>query len=122
MRALHFLLVPAKAGNHTPRMRSIRCHCEPTGRANAPDDRLREAIHLAAQRKSGIFVASAPRNDVAIVSHTTSFSRRGAPEVLLLPSAQSASGMPDARSTRRLVCTWVLVESTRATTSTPDST
>src|SRR6266850_4572185 len=30
-------------------------HCEPTGRRKAPpDDRLREAIHLAAQRKNGL--------------------------------------------------------------------
>ncbi len=29
-------------------------HCEPTGRACAPDDRLREAIHLIAQRNNGL--------------------------------------------------------------------
>jgi hypothetical protein len=32
-------------------------------RERAPDDRLREAIHLTTQRKNGCFVASAPRND-----------------------------------------------------------
>jgi len=37
-------------------------HCEPTGRANAPDDRLREAIHGAAQRKNGLLRCA--RNDV----------------------------------------------------------
>jgi hypothetical protein len=38
-------------------------HCEPTGRREAPpDDRLREAIQLAAQRKKKLdcFVARAP--------------------------------------------------------------
>ncbi len=30
---------------------------------SAPDDRLREAIHLAAQRKNGLLRRSAPRND-----------------------------------------------------------
>src|SRR6266853_6508815 len=30
----------------------------------APDDRLREAIHVAACRKMDCFVADAPRNDV----------------------------------------------------------
>src|ERR1700694_6351779 len=30
----------------------------------APDDRLREAIHLAAQRKNGLLRRCAPRNDV----------------------------------------------------------
>jgi hypothetical protein len=39
-------------------------HCEPTGPREArPDDRLREAIHLAAERKSGLLRRVAPRND-----------------------------------------------------------
>src|SRR6266550_2930881 len=39
-------------------------HCEPTGRRKAPpDDRLREAIHLAAERKHGLLRRFAPRND-----------------------------------------------------------
>jgi predicted 3-demethylubiquinone-9 3-methyltransferase (glyoxalase superfamily) len=43
-------------------MTTIR-HCEPTGPREArPDDRLREAIHLA-EIKLDCFVASAPRND-----------------------------------------------------------
>src|SRR5258707_13155618 len=33
----------------------------------APDDRLREAIHRAAQRKNGLLRRSAPRNDAALV-------------------------------------------------------
>ena len=36
----------------------------------APDDRLREAIHLATQRKSGLLRRFAPRNDVAPISKT----------------------------------------------------
>jgi hypothetical protein len=33
----------------------MSCHCEPTGRCEAPpDDRLREAIHLRIQRKQQI--------------------------------------------------------------------
>src|SRR6267142_1740499 len=44
----------------------------PSLRANgsrecAPDDRLREAIHRAAQRKNGLLRRSAPRNDAALV-------------------------------------------------------
>src|SRR5439155_11593025 len=42
----------------------IHRHCEPTGRANAPDDRLREAIHTAhAADKAGLLRRFAPRND-----------------------------------------------------------
>ena len=62
-----------------------------------------EAIHLAAQRKNGLLRCA--RNDVDIVSRTTSSSRREAPEALLKSSAQvRAWGMPDARCTRGLVC------------------
>jgi hypothetical protein len=39
-------------------------HCEPTGRRKAPpDDRLREAIHFAEQRKNGLLRRFAPLND-----------------------------------------------------------
>src|SRR5258706_15740010 len=59
------------------------CH---RARGRAPDDRLREAIHRAAQRKNGLLRRFrlrslsyggrvAPRNDVAPVSNTASRSR-----------------------------------------------
>src|SRR6266436_8769303 len=44
-------------------------------RERAPDDRLREAIHRAAQRKNGLLRRFAPRNDVAQISDTTPRSR-----------------------------------------------
>jgi hypothetical protein len=39
---------PPKGGCRSDR------HCEPTGRTNAPDDRLREAIHLSALPRHGL--------------------------------------------------------------------
>src|SRR5260370_20462942 len=43
------------------------CHCEPTGRREAPpDDRLREAIHKQRSRY-GLLRRFAPRNDALIV-------------------------------------------------------
>ena len=44
------------------RIRVIASH--PAERKAPPDDRLREAIHRAAQKEMDCFVASAPRNDV----------------------------------------------------------
>ena len=44
----------------------------------APDDRLREAIHVAAKLKSGLLRRFAPRNDV---EYDSAISRREAPEV-----------------------------------------
>jgi hypothetical protein len=40
-------------------------HTANGSRECAPDDRLREAIHLAAQRKNGLLRRYAPRNDGA---------------------------------------------------------
>ncbi len=51
------------------------------------------------------FVASAPRNDVDIVLHAISFSRREAPELCQIFRPRRAWGMPGARCTRGLVCT-----------------
>src|SRR5471032_1385850 len=56
-----------------------------------------------------------------MVSHTASSSRREAPEVLLLASAQRGRGecrMPNAPAAS---CALVVVERTRVTTSTPES-
>src|ERR1700757_2427289 len=44
-------------------------------RERAPDDRLREAIHRAAQRKNGLLRRFAPRNDVAPISDMPPRSR-----------------------------------------------
>jgi hypothetical protein len=49
----------------------------------APDDRLREAIHRAAQRKNGLLRCA--RNDVD--PHASAFSRRDTPELCKKPSA-----------------------------------
>src|SRR5450432_3664308 len=82
--------------------------------------RRSEAIHLAAQRKEDGLLRFA-RNDVAMVSHTALFSRREAPEVLLLAPAQRGRGecrMPNAPAAS---CAIVVIERTRVTTSTPES-
>jgi hypothetical protein len=68
-----------------------------------------EAIHLAVQRKDDGLLRFA-RNDVDGVSHTALSSRRGAPEVLLLASAQRGRGerrMPNAPAAS---CAIVVVE------------
>src|SRR6266403_652039 len=69
-------------------------HCEPTGRRKAPpDDRLREAIHGATQRKKGLLRRFrlrslsyggqvAPRNDVNS-KYDSAISRRDASEFFL---------------------------------------
>ena len=44
----------------------------------APDDRLRETIHVAAKLKSGLLRRFAPRNDV---EYDSAISRRDAPEL-----------------------------------------
>src|SRR5947207_754493 len=101
-----WLWVPAFSG--TTREDSIvkqsNRHCEPTGRANARPFRhceRSEAIHGRSEESMDCFVASAPRNDGALIADTTSSSRRDAPEVCFyLSPPQRACGMPAARSTR----------------------
>ncbi|SIO42225.1 hypothetical protein SAMN05443247_05156 [Bradyrhizobium erythrophlei] len=59
---------------HLRRLPSLRAN---GSRECAPDDRLREAIHLAAQRKNGLLRRFAPHNDG---EHNFAFSRRDVPE------------------------------------------
>src|SRR5258707_14595707 len=66
-------------------------------RERAPDDRLREAIHRAAQRKNGLLRRSAPRNDVKS-RYASAFPRRDAPEVLQEPFAQENRGRRECRA------------------------
>src|SRR5712671_7561605 len=49
--------------NAESRVKWASRHCEPTGRAREPDDRLSEAIHCAAKKKNGLLRRFAPRND-----------------------------------------------------------
>src|SRR6267143_1775889 len=94
-------------------------HCEPTGRREAPpDDRLREAIHRATMKNGLLRFA---RNDVAPIADTTPRSR-GAMRprrCLKLPPTEGVgnAGCPLHPQPRVHL---VLVESTRATTSTPE--
>jgi hypothetical protein len=54
------------------------CHCEPTGRANArPMTGSAKQSMAQQQRTLDCFVASAPRNDGALIPDTPSRSRRG---------------------------------------------
>src|SRR6266436_4665593 len=55
------------------------------------------------------------------VLHTTSFSRRGAPEALLYLRAQRGRGECRMPAAPAASCALVVVESTRVTTSTPES-
>ena len=88
-------------------------------RERAPDDRLREAIHLAAKK---VWIASS----LALLAMTLIGSRirlrpRDAkrPSCAFISRPKRAWGTPGARCTRGLVCTFVVVERTRVTTSTP---
>jgi hypothetical protein len=92
-------------------------------RERAPDDRLREAIHLTACGGMDCFVADAPRNDgVRLMiqisnSYDSAFPRRNAPEVcinLTLLKKQRAQGKPGARCTRGLACNLHIKKRTRA--------
>jgi hypothetical protein len=53
----------SKSSSRYSHDREIDRHCEPTGRANAPDDRLCEAIDLTPFEGVDRFVAVAPRHD-----------------------------------------------------------
>ena len=117
-----------------------------------PDDRLREAIHLAAKRKSGLLRCArndvqsrhrhsgmvrrtrpgisrfrvrcfaSPRNDGVCSNSKHAFtpSQRKAPEPLinLPPKGRGECRMPNAPAAS---CAMIVVERTRATTSTPES-
>ena len=121
-----WLWVPAFSG--TTREDSIvkqsNRHCEPTGRANARPFRhceRSEAIHGRSEESMDCFVASAPRNDAAIVSHTTSPSRRDAPESIHLFPPKEGVGNAGCPLHPQPRVHLVVVERTRVTTSTPES-
>jgi hypothetical protein len=106
-----------------------RLALSPSLRANgsrecAPDDRLREAIHFAAQRKSGLLRRFrlrslsysgqvAPRNDVDRVLHTTLFSRREASEVCIYLSPKRGRGECRVPAAPAASCALRVVKSTR---------
>src|SRR6266851_1219228 len=159
MRALHSLVVPAKAGTHTPCPIVWVCSPRPSaqqtpvvmGPCFRRDDEggfnfqtaktrgfetfiasqrvgakrrpmtgsAKQSILPRKERKSGLLRYA--RNDVDRVPHTTSFSRRGAPEALLLPSRPKGVGNAGCPLHPRPRVHLVLVESTRVTTSTPES-
>ena len=93
---------PAKAGN------PVRCGPSASLRANgsrecAPDDRLREAIHIAARKEEWIAFASLRNDGCDIVSRSRgSKSPRFA--INVAPQNQRAQGRPGARCTRGLAC------------------
>src|SRR5712664_2086758 len=96
---------------------------KPSLRANgsrecAPDDRLCEAIHRAAQRKNGLLRRFAPRNDG---KHTFATPPRDAPEALMNLSPMEGVGNAGCPLHPRPRVHFVLVERTRVTTSTPES-
>ncbi len=81
-----------------------------------------EAIHLCRKESMDCFVAYAPRNDVALIPHTPSSSRREAPEAFLLSSAPlEGVGNAGCPLHPRPRVHLVVIERTRATTSTPES-
>src|SRR5258708_6065904 len=81
-------------------------------RERAPNDRLREAIHLAAQRKNGLLRRFAPRNDVK--TRVRALAERCARVVKdSPPKKQRARGMPGARCTRSLVCSVLVAHECR---------
>src|SRR2546429_7151014 len=81
-----------------------------------------EAIHLCRKESMDCFVAYAPRNDVALIPHTPSSSRREAPEAFLLSSAPlEGVGNAGCPLHPRPRVHLVVVERTRVTTSTPES-
>src|SRR5882757_5989981 len=84
----------------------------------APDDRLREAIHRAAQRKNGLLRRFAPRNDGR---HAFATSPRHAPEPLMNLPPKEGVGNAGCPMHPRPRVHLVLVERTRVTTSTPES-
>jgi hypothetical protein len=102
-------------------MDSIVKQPNPSLRANgsrecAPDDRLREAIHLSFAAAMDCFAALAMTS-----KHTFTTSPRHAPEPLMnLPPLRGRGErrMPNAPAAS---CALVLVERTRVTTSTPES-
>ena len=75
----------AKLGRLAPRERVLMFEIrKPSLRANgsrecAPDDRLREVIHLAAQRKNGLLRRYAPRNDDLKARHILNRHRPARP-------------------------------------------
>src|SRR5450432_4916663 len=91
------------------RLRVQNRHCERS-----------EAIHLAARRKEDGLLRCA-RNDVDMVSHTTSFSRRDAPEACIYFPPKEGVGNAGCPLHPRPRVHLVVVERTRVTTSTPES-
>jgi hypothetical protein len=98
-----------RAGNAGPTKRfpiqfSSNRVSTPSLRANgsrecAPDDRLREAIHLAAQRKNGLLRFA--RNDVDMLSPSRDAMRPRFASHISCPSKnRRAQGKPGARCTR----------------------
>jgi hypothetical protein len=66
-------------------------------RERAPDDRLREAIHRAAQSKNGLLRRFAPRNDGTPISkYDSAISRRDAPESCMNCSPSKSEGAGNA--------------------------
>ena len=78
-----------------------------------------EAIHLSFCCGHGLLRCA--RNDVDVVSRTSSTSRRQASEALLLFSAQRGRGECRVPAAPAVSCALVLAKRTRATTSTPES-
>jgi hypothetical protein len=81
-------------------------HAMPSLRANgsrerAPDDRLREAIHLSDCRAMDCFVASAPRNDGGGRSVRRSSQSEGGPgipeAVVIEPRSRGVLDLPHSR-------------------------
>jgi hypothetical protein len=73
-------------------------HCEPTGRANAPDDGLREAIQ-SPEEELDCVVARAPRNDGGGDAELTLFIRSSLQPPSPAPRSRSGNGAP-ARPSR----------------------
>src|SRR5712664_2751792 len=98
---------------------------KPSLRANgsrecAPDDRLCEAIHRAAQRKNGLLRRFAPRNASLQFRYDFALAAQCARGVDESP-AQRGRGERRVPVAPAASCALVLVERTRVTTSTPES-
>jgi hypothetical protein len=115
----HPEVMTGKASNQIRRLRpSLRAN---GSRECAPDDRLREAIHLA-EKKVWNLRRFAPRNDGPNYKRAFAFSRRDAPEVFDESSApMEGVGNAGCPMHPRPRVHLVVVERTRVTTSTPES-
>ena len=103
---------PLRATRGAATSRSLRAN---GSRERAPDDRLREAIHVSTVRKVDCFVAALPcanalRLSQAMTSADTRPRSRGTTRpgsANSLPPKQRAWGMPGARCTRSRACSVV---------------